>query len=879
MSAKFCIKTNLYVIVSVQHMISMKHHRRYENVQRAAGKQISHFCPVCGVSGMPDMNSWTLHLSSALHMRNYDQYIQILNAQKKALKRPKGLNLRNIQTKKGSKVNAHSLPNRPQTVHSAVEQKSLRGVTDTSQCFDPHRADNKIGERDFSFNQQGRSLPAVEFGPLRSPNYHDGTPHPNPSGLLFSAIPRTSTNHPCSNSRDLRSQINRQRNFSFVGARKDKTLLPFHHLTNGGHEPVETRENSPSRRFNHRIVHDRYPSYEIVGKQPTFYPSYYLNDETSQYNDPRFTPDQRDHSLEGRDGFVPHSHIRDGVSSSNHRTQNRVRVRYQYFRPSSDRRDAPDRRHSLYHPGESSPPSTVVYLDRHMAPSRLDRSGISHRFLNSHRKSGACSLNYHSRHPTSHVSRMSGNNHDGGIYRHKSSKSPRDHQNNHHNETEKSHLVGRLALSSVREGEYDKMKGPVKETKRKNPDKTDASQASNADTTNLKDSVENNSSRISPEVVHLEEVGRPEDKNSMEPTEVLIPGSITAEVAIDPQRSNFHSEAINTHTKKSGDRDRGSGSSKRKREKEVTGLEGQPPQEVMEHGGEENRMASITLDTSDRQFAFMSTVEKTHEVSRLSEEIEELTHHQARLTHYIRQLKYIRRQSKEEKRHLRRRLSALLLEMNQSDSQAETGSSDNFDDSTPQRIEFEEPPLEVSPSNQANMEPMDVQSAQLLLKNEPSRSADERFVVSLLEDDAEDGDALPSKRAKMNPVCEIQFGSADQPADIESSRKRKKRRRGSSENIPPAYQTPSNPRSSNQSQDIPKVKLKRNSPNSEQPSVKAADPVDGGSKVNEKRLRYIRGLLSHPKCGEYTFEELDRLISDYGRDKLLRSQQIKGKQE
>ncbi|KAL5109383.1 hypothetical protein TcWFU_008868 [Taenia crassiceps] len=75
-----------------------------------------------------------------------------------------------------------------------------------------------------------------------------------------------------------------------------------------------------------------------------------------------------------------------------------------------------------------------------------------------------------------------------------------------------------------------------------------------------------------------------------------------------------------------------------------------------------------------------STVEKTHEVWELSEALDKLREQQCTLTHYIRQLKHIRRQKSEEKRLLRQRRSALLREMNLSDSEAETGSSDEFND-------------------------------------------------------------------------------------------------------------------------------------------------------------------------------------------------------
>lgn len=268
---------------------------------------------------------------------------------------------------------------------------------------------------------------------------------------------------------------------------------------------------------------------------------------------------------------------------------------------------------------------------------RLHQSGTYCRILNSHRKSGGGSLSCHSRPLTSHDSHVDRN------YRHKSSKSSRDlHRSNHGETSEKSN----------RGGECDKIKGPEKESQPRNPD-IDAIQLNNADATHLKGSVEDNSSLISAEVVPVKEAEQVQDKDPVEPTEVLIPGSTTAKVVVDLRKSNLPTEEIKMSKQKSGDRNKDSVSSNRKGEKEVTVLK--------EQGAEENQMASIALDTSDRQFAFMSTVEKTHEVSRLSEEIEKLTHQQAKLTHYIRQLKYIRSQQREEKRRLRRRLSALLL--------------------------------------------------------------------------------------------------------------------------------------------------------------------------------------------------------------------------
>uniref|UniRef100_A0A5K3EFQ1 C2H2-type domain-containing protein n=1 Tax=Mesocestoides corti TaxID=53468 RepID=A0A5K3EFQ1_MESCO len=73
--------------VSIQHMISIKHHKRYEAAQRSLGNPISHFCPLCGIGGMNDLNEWNNHVASALHSGNYSHFMQISNAQKMALKR------------------------------------------------------------------------------------------------------------------------------------------------------------------------------------------------------------------------------------------------------------------------------------------------------------------------------------------------------------------------------------------------------------------------------------------------------------------------------------------------------------------------------------------------------------------------------------------------------------------------------------------------------------------------------------------------------------------------------------------------------------------------------------------------------------------------
>ncbi|CDI98388.1 26s proteasome regulatory particle subunit [Echinococcus multilocularis] len=74
-------------MVSVQHMLSLKHHKRYEAVQRSLGNPISHFCPVCGIGGIRDIKEWTDHVCSILHSSNFGQYMQISNTQKMAGKR------------------------------------------------------------------------------------------------------------------------------------------------------------------------------------------------------------------------------------------------------------------------------------------------------------------------------------------------------------------------------------------------------------------------------------------------------------------------------------------------------------------------------------------------------------------------------------------------------------------------------------------------------------------------------------------------------------------------------------------------------------------------------------------------------------------------
>lgn len=72
-------------------MVSFKHHKRYELAQRRLGHSVyvrfflsnhrSHFCPVCGIGGMKNVNEWTNHVRSALHNDNYEHFMQILIAQ------------------------------------------------------------------------------------------------------------------------------------------------------------------------------------------------------------------------------------------------------------------------------------------------------------------------------------------------------------------------------------------------------------------------------------------------------------------------------------------------------------------------------------------------------------------------------------------------------------------------------------------------------------------------------------------------------------------------------------------------------------------------------------------------------------------------------
>lgn len=98
-----------------------------------------------------------------------------------------------------------------------------------------------------------------------------------------------------------------------------------------------------------------------------------------------------------------------------------------------------------------------------------------------------------------------------------------------------------------------------------------------------------------------------------------------------------------------------------RRSKKEKGSQSVDTSQLEQHeDGEQNQSTSVLFSPSDRHLAFMTTVQKTHEVSKLSDEIEKLNEHQAKLTYYIRQLKFIRSQNKEEKRQLRRRRSVLL---------------------------------------------------------------------------------------------------------------------------------------------------------------------------------------------------------------------------
>ncbi|KAL5971135.1 hypothetical protein TSMEX_001141 [Taenia solium] len=67
-------------MVSIQHMLSLKHHKRYETVQRSLGNSVSHFCPVCGIGGIRDISGWIDHICSVPHSSNFDHYLQMSNA-------------------------------------------------------------------------------------------------------------------------------------------------------------------------------------------------------------------------------------------------------------------------------------------------------------------------------------------------------------------------------------------------------------------------------------------------------------------------------------------------------------------------------------------------------------------------------------------------------------------------------------------------------------------------------------------------------------------------------------------------------------------------------------------------------------------------------
>lgn len=130
--------------------------------------------------------------------------------------------------------------------------------------------------------------------------------------------------------------------------------------------------------------------------------------------------------------------------------------------------------------------------------------------------------------------------------------------------------------------------------------------------------------------------------------------------------------------------------------------------------------------------------------------------------------------------------------MNQSDSQAETGSSDEFDDSTPPHIGSEavtsnQTPVAAGRETPAtNPEPMgEVETAEILKADESKQLTMDnsgRLVITIEDEEDEVVEHFqcvpPSERARVESIAGSQIESAEQQLVSTEMPKRKRRRRG-----------------------------------------------------------------------------------------------------
>ncbi|VUZ53209.1 unnamed protein product [Hymenolepis diminuta] len=893
-------------LVAVQHMLGVKHHKRYECVQKEAGKPISHFCPVCGVGNIPDLNLWVVHTRSALHKKNYDQYMQIFYAQRKVLKQSKAANAsKNLQPKSDKKVSTRSVLHREPALRSdQVHPVKRRRFHE----YDPLRDKSQLPQETSQFP------PRALFE--NEPKSHDNEDHsldqPRQSVSADDVrdIPVITCSRPSNRNRDVietRGGTSRHH--------PDPRYFPQPSSFDTGHPPLlYDNRTSPIRRLPPSL----------------FYSS----------GEPFYTLERR-----GGDRFGPPAnrnldeatpmYLKKPLFDS--RLQGQQNDRYHYVRPSTpDTRSVFDYRHMRHYSEEPILPSETA---RSRRPEGYCRSTPHHHvdqashYSSGPRRRGSGTRSHHSSRPsTSHGNRSpDSHRHQIGVTHSHS------HRHTSHDNRERSSRSNRSCVrrsisqdSSRRKSQHcnapesPSQKGVTleesKPTQRSNNEE-------GRDTDELPCEAEVIQLEYEPEILdEVEATGSTMDPN---PENSTIETSEVVEQEPEPQQEvqNGNSEMETEEAEESFPskkrRKKSQEQRRSKKEKESQSVDTSQLEQDKEDG-EQNQSTSVLFSPSDRHLAFMTTVQKTHEVSKLSDEIEELNEHQAKLTYYIRQLKFIRSQNKEEKRQLRRRRSVLLAEMNQSDSQAETGSSDEFDDSTPPHIESEgvtsnQIPVAACRETPAiNPEPMgEVETAKILGADESKQITMDnsgRLIITIEDEEDEVVEHYqcvpPSKRARAESTAESQIESAEQQL-ISTEMPKRKRRRGdiltqetpatpqsskrkrsskkateASENVPPADQTEKDPaihtpvNNTILLQTFGEAPIGVSKQKPEEPAVDAVSdpPVGGSSRVNQKRLRFVRGLLSHPKCKDYTFEELDRLISDYSKDKLLQAQKFKKNQ-
>ncbi|VDK34904.1 unnamed protein product [Taenia asiatica] len=241
-----------------------------------------------------------------------------------------------------------------------------------------------------------------------------------------------------------------------------------------------------------------------------------------------------------------------------------------------------------------------------------------------------------------------------------------------------------------------------------------------------------------------------------------------------------------------------------------------------------------------------STVKNIHEVWKLSEALDKLRQQQRTLTHYIRQLKYIRRQAS----HLIAG-AFTVLEMDLSDSQAETGSSDDFNDETADGLD----PIETAVEGDNAWE--------FVISTSGSSSNVVSSAVGVIDEARTQRSACQTSLSSVTEVVPHTGASSvtavttilptSGPSGIASKRRTRA----------PTSSSTTKRRKLAQSLARVEVKLETSQQAYDGKATEAVSASAPKSGIDPIRLRWVRQLLSHPQSRVRTFAELDKLVIDH----------------